>query len=110
MCSYTGQSGLQELIKLSNLFIEFEDNLFAQSSMNLERSICDVKINKRLDNGIEKFLTLLSPYFLLNTAHKALEWLIYRFHIHQYNKDQFILLILPYHETRIFARYVIAYN
>ncbi|XP_035743591.1 HEAT repeat-containing protein 1-like [Vespa mandarinia] len=99
-----GQSGLQELIKLSNLFIEFEENLFARSSMNLERSICDVKINKRLDSAIEKFLILLSPYFLLNTAHKALEWLIYRFHIHQYNKDQFLLLILPYHETRIFAR------
>ncbi|XP_014600761.1 PREDICTED: HEAT repeat-containing protein 1 isoform X1 [Polistes canadensis] len=99
-----GQSGLDELIKLSNLFIEFKDSLFAQSSMNLERSIYDANVNKKLDNGIEKFCILLSPYFLLNTAHKALEWLIYRFRIHQYNKDQFLLLILPYHETRIFAR------
>ncbi|XP_015171671.1 PREDICTED: HEAT repeat-containing protein 1 isoform X2 [Polistes dominula] len=99
-----GQSGLDELIKLTNLFIEFKDNLFAQSSINFERSIYDANVNKKLDNGIEKFLILLSPYFLLNAAHKALEWLIYRFRIHQYNKDQFLLLILPYHETRIFAR------
>ncbi|KAK2580959.1 hypothetical protein KPH14_006024 [Odynerus spinipes] len=99
-----GQSGLHELIKLSDLFKEFKDNLFAQSSINLERSIHDAKVNKRLDAGIEKFLILLSPYFLLNTAHKALEWLIYRFRIHHHNKDQFLLLILPYHETRIFVR------
>ena len=72
--------------------------------MSLERSVQDSKINIRLDADIEKFLFLLSPYFLLNTAHKALEWLIHRFHIHQFNKDQFLLLILPYHETRMFVR------
>ena len=64
----------------------------------------DEKVNKKLNIEIEKFLVLLSPYFLLNTAHKALEWLIHRFHIHQFNKDDYLLLILPYHESRIFVR------
>ncbi|XP_031838490.1 HEAT repeat containing 1 homolog l(2)k09022 [Nomia melanderi] len=99
-----GQNGLQELAKLSDLFLEFERTLFAQSSLNLERSVQDVKVNKKLDGEIERFLILLSPYFLLNHAHKALEWLIHRFRIHDFNKDQFLLLILPYHETRMFVK------
>ncbi|KAK9306181.1 hypothetical protein QLX08_003072 [Tetragonisca angustula] len=99
-----GQNGLQELIKLSDVFLEFEQTLFAQSSLSLERAIQDIKVNKKLDGEIERFLIFLSPYFLLNNAHKALEWLIYRFRIHEFNRDQFLLLILPYHETRMFVR------
>lgn len=64
----------------------------------------DQNVNRKLDKGIEKFFTLLAPYFLVNCAHKALEWLIHRFHVHQFNKDAFLLLILPYHETNIFVR------
>nr|XP_033335070.1 HEAT repeat-containing protein 1 [Megalopta genalis]XP_033335071.1 HEAT repeat-containing protein 1 [Megalopta genalis] len=99
-----GQNGLQELAKLSDLFLEFEKTLFAQSSISLERSVQDSKVNKKLNGEIERFLILSSPYFLLNNAHKALEWLIYRFRIHEFNRDQFLLLILPYHETRMFVR------
>lgn len=102
----SGLGGLKELIKLSNLFEEFEGTLFAQSSLNLERAVQGSKLNKKLDANIEKFLVLLAPYFLLDYSHKALEWLIRRFRIHQYNKDQFLLLILPYFETRMFARYI----
>ncbi|XP_011632407.1 HEAT repeat-containing protein 1 [Pogonomyrmex barbatus] len=99
-----GQSGLQELIKRSVLFNDFQTTLFAQSSVSFERAVSDAEVNKKLDANIAKFLLLATPYFLLNACHKALEWLIFRYHIHQYNRDQFILLILPYHETRIFVR------
>ncbi|KAG5324840.1 HEAT1 protein, partial [Pseudoatta argentina] len=99
-----GQSGLEELQKLSSVFDEFQGTLFAQSSVNFERAVQNVTLNKQLDAEIAKFLLLSTPYFLLNTCHKALEWLVFRYHIHHYNKEQFILLILPYHETRIFVR------
>lgn len=105
---FLGQSGLQELVKLSVLFEEFNTTLFAESSLNLERAVQDATVNKKLDKAIEKFLVLSSPYFLLSATHKALEWLIHRYYIHQYNRDKFILLILPYHETRMFVRYVIS--
>ena len=105
-CFFIGVSGLEELIKLCDSFEEFKKTLFAPSSISLERSIQDQKVNKKLNAEIEKFLVLLSPYFLLNTAHKALEWLIHRFYIHQFNKDHYLMLILPYHESRIFVRYV----
>ncbi|XP_050461226.1 HEAT repeat-containing protein 1 [Cataglyphis hispanica] len=99
-----GQSGLQELVKLSVFFEDFNATLFAQSTVNLERAVQDTTVNKKLDAEITKFLLLLSPYFLLSASHKALEWLIYRYHIHHYNRDQYILLIFPYHETRMFVR------
>ncbi|XP_018306270.1 HEAT repeat-containing protein 1 [Mycetomoellerius zeteki] len=99
-----GQSGLEELQKLSSVFDEFQATLFAQSSVNFERAVQNVTLNKQLDAEIAKFLLLSTPYFLLNACHKALEWLVFRYHIHHYNREQFILLILPYHETRIFIR------
>lgn len=90
-----------------SLFDEFQTTLFDQSSVNFERAVQDATVNKQLDVKIAKFLVLATPYFLLNACHKALEWLIFRYHIHHYNREQFILLILPYHETRIFVRYVL---
>jgi len=101
-----GQSGLQELVKISTLFDSFKTTLFAKSSLNFERAIQDVTVNKKLDAEITRFLLLLSPYFLLNATHKALEWLVHRYQVHQYNRDEFMLLILPYHKTHMFVRYV----
>ncbi|KYN05530.1 HEAT repeat-containing protein 1 [Cyphomyrmex costatus] len=99
-----GQSGLEELQKLSSVFDEFQATLFAQSSVNFERAVQNATLNKQLDMEVAKFLLFSTPYFLLNACHKALEWLVFRYHIHHYNREQFILLILPYHETRIFIR------
>ncbi|KAJ8670534.1 hypothetical protein QAD02_001793 [Eretmocerus hayati] len=101
-----GLRGLEELVKLHNEFENFKTTLFAPSSINLERSVHDQKVNEKLNAELDKFLVLLSPYFLLNSSHKALEWLIHRFHIHQFNRDSYLLLILPYHESRIFVRAV----
>lgn len=101
---FSGQSGLQDLIQLCGAFREFEETLFARSSMSLERSVQTSKTNELLDRGVEKFLILVSPYFLLNAAHKALEWLIHRFRIHEFNREAFLALIFPYHDTRMFVR------
>lgn len=97
---------MDELVKLNSKFREFHNTLFAINSIDLERSVQDKKANVKLDAEINRFLVLLSPYFLLNIAHKTLEWLINRYLIHEYNKDAYMLLILPYHESRIFVRYV----
>lgn len=101
-----GLSGLNELIVLYEGFRIYEDTLFSQSSKEFERAIQSKDVNENLNNTIEKFLKLLSPYFLLQSAHKALEWLINRYHIHEYNQDGIMALILPYHETKIFTRFV----
>lgn len=99
-----GLSGLQELAALNPAFVQFEQTLFERSARDLVRSVESGDTNQRLNKQIKRFLIHLSPHFLLQPAHKCLEWLIRRFQIHEFNVDDFLLLILPYHETRIFVR------
>lgn len=101
-----GLSGFAELKKINPSFAVFENSLFNISSKDFERSVQTKDANNRLDKTIRSFLMKLSPYFLLQPAHKALEWLINRFQIHKYNKEDIFVLILPYHETKIFIRFL----
>uniref|UniRef100_A0A131YTW1 HEAT repeat-containing protein 1 n=1 Tax=Rhipicephalus appendiculatus TaxID=34631 RepID=A0A131YTW1_RHIAP len=99
-----GTTGLEELSTLNEAFSHFEENLFSENAKFLERAVKGKEENAILDGQIEEFLLLLSPHFLLRPAHKALEWLVYRFHVHEYNVDALLRCILPFHETRVFAR------
>uniref|UniRef100_A0A182JNN9 HEAT repeat-containing protein 1 n=1 Tax=Anopheles christyi TaxID=43041 RepID=A0A182JNN9_9DIPT len=101
-----GVSGLEELIQMHGAFAQFEDTLFDKKAIDLQRSVENQEVNEKLDKNIRKFFYHLSPYFMLQPAHKCLEWLIRRFEIHKYNREAFVHLILPYHETRIFVRCV----
>ncbi|XP_058814545.1 HEAT repeat-containing protein 1 homolog [Topomyia yanbarensis] len=101
-----GINGLQELIQLNPSFAQFEDTLFDKTSIDLQRAVENKELNRKLDDNIRKFFFHLSPYVMLQPAHKCLEWLIRRFHIHEFNRDDFVNLMLPYHETMIFVRCV----
>ncbi|CAL8302708.1 unnamed protein product [Lota lota] len=101
-----GCTGLEELLGIEPAFAEFQDTLFNQASVTLERSVQSKEINEKLDEGISLFLARVSPYFLLKPAQKCLEWLIHRFHIQLYNVDSLLACTLPYHETNIFSRVV----
>ncbi|XP_030033352.1 HEAT repeat-containing protein 1 [Manduca sexta] len=101
-----GVSGLNELIALNPDFAVYQDTLFSLSSKDFERAVQSKEVNQNLDQTIEKFLLQISPYFLLQSSHKAIEWLINRYHIQQYNQDAIMALILPYHGTLIFVRFI----
>lgn len=101
-----GLSGLQELTAISPSFAQFEATLFDKNTVELQRAVESASVNQHLNVSIKKFMVHLSPYFLLQPTHKCLEWLIRRFHIHDYNKDELMMLILPYHETRMFIKCV----
>ncbi|XP_062859270.1 HEAT repeat-containing protein 1 [Trichomycterus rosablanca] len=101
-----GCTGLEELLGIDAAFAEFQETLFSQASLTLERSVQSKEVNKKLDKGIELFLTRLSPYFLLKPALKCLEWLVRRFHIYLYNQDSLVACVLPYHETKVFVRVI----
>lgn len=101
-----GISGLQELMQLNADFGQFEFTLFDRSSKDLVRSVETNDVNKLLAKQIRRFLHYLSPFFMLQPAHKCLEWLIRRYSIEAYDRDDFVMLILPYHGTRIFVRCV----
>uniref|UniRef100_A0A0A1XM81 HEAT repeat-containing protein 1 n=1 Tax=Zeugodacus cucurbitae TaxID=28588 RepID=A0A0A1XM81_ZEUCU len=97
-----GLAGLQELTALNPIFQTFENTLFNESTIDLERSVEEKEVNKLLDRNINKFLQQLSPYFLLRPTLMCLEWLIRRFHIQEYNRNALLALALPYHETNAF--------
>ncbi|KAI4465037.1 bap28 [Holotrichia oblita] len=99
-----GLDGFEELKLKYSLFAPFENTLFHATSKEFERSVQDATANERLDKQIRKFFLLLSPYLSFTCAHKALEWLINRYNIQEYNRNDFLMLILPYHETNIFVR------
>lgn len=101
-----GCTGLEEMLGIDQAFSEFQETLFSQASLTLERSVQSKEVNKKLDKNISRFLTRLSPYFLLKPALKCIEWLVHRFHIHLYNQDSLIACVLPYHETKVFVRVI----
>ncbi|XP_071954262.1 HEAT repeat-containing protein 1-like [Antedon mediterranea] len=99
-----GINGLQELVNLDGSFEEFEATLFDEASKSLERSVQSKEFNESLDEKINQFLLRLIPYLPLKQAHKALEWLVHRFHVYHYNIEGLMRCILPYYETNIFVR------
>ena len=92
----------------------------------------DAEANERLDAVLEAFLRLLSAYFLLPAATRALEYLVRRYkcvrrarraravprlrrltsfatrarRLHEYNVDAAVTCALPYHATVQFVRLV----
>jgi U3 small nucleolar RNA-associated protein 10 len=101
-----GLSGLQELIDMDASFAEFENTLFNFTARDVQRAVETSEVNKLLNKNIKRFMFHLSPYFMIPSSHKCLEWLIRRFNINLYNKEEMLMLILPYHQTNMFVRCV----
>lgn len=99
-----GRTGLEELQRIDSDFEKFDKTLFSESFKALERTQQPREFNQRLDKKIEEFLVCLSPYFLIKPSQKALEWLIRRFRIHVFNVNALMCCVLPFHETKLFAR------
>lgn len=98
-------NGLEQLKSIDReTFESFELTLFNSTSITFERGIQTKQVNEKLNTEIRRFLLHLSPYFMLKPAHKAFEWLVYRYQIHTYNIDDMFMCILPYHETNYFVR------
>ncbi|KAG9305887.1 hypothetical protein G9A89_016539 [Geosiphon pyriformis] len=98
-----GIAGLEELKKIDQGFAEYEDTLFSEAVKNVDRVLQTEEENKKLNKCIARFLRCLSPYFLVKPAGKVLEWLIRRFRIQEFNIDDIMACILPYHDTKSFV-------
>lgn len=72
-------AGFEQLCRLDARFEPFGRTLFAQSSLGLERDQQPAEANARLDASIDAFCCLLSSYFLLQPATRALEYLVRRY-------------------------------
>ncbi|XP_064095160.1 HEAT repeat-containing protein 1-like [Macrobrachium nipponense] len=99
-----GLSGFDELLKVDSRFNSFKDTLFGKGSKDFQRVIVDKEQNTKLDQEIEEFLLLLSPYLEKQASIKALEWLIYRYMVNCMNRRSLLMCIFPYYESPLFAR------
>ncbi|GMS84539.1 hypothetical protein PENTCL1PPCAC_6714 [Pristionchus entomophagus] len=98
-----GCTGFEQLLKLDSVFSQ-DEKLFDENSMEVQRLLLSPDEASDLNMGIERFLVRLSPYLQHFAAQQALEWLIYKYHIHSYNAEFLIVNFLPFHESNIYGR------
>ena len=101
-----GINGLEELTSIDQSFAEFERSLFHESCKDFERTVQMKEVIEDVDEKLSLFLRKLSPLFLLKPAQKCLEWLIRAFRINSFNCDAIMECVLPYYETKLFARVI----
>ncbi|EFW19119.1 snoRNA-binding rRNA-processing protein utp10 [Coccidioides posadasii str. Silveira] len=94
--------GFQELCSLDSRFLSFRRNIFSDQSKTEDRGQMTTSQNKELDSVLEDFLSLVGGRLLLTPAVKAVDWLIRRFRVHEYNTSFLLLTFLPYHTTPLF--------
>lgn len=96
--------GFKKLAKLNPDLIKYQC-LFDKQCSEIDRTVLQQDENDQLSETVRKFMhNSLVPYFMLNDCHETLEFLIYKYQIQTYQVDDFLCSILPYHETRLFAR------
>ncbi|CAN9090704.1 unnamed protein product [Alternaria alternata] len=91
--------GYKDLCALDPRFLRFSKNLFSEQSKSEDRTQMSKDENAKLNTVLEAFITLVGPRLLLKPAEKALEWLVRRFRIHEYNTETLVFTYLPYHNT-----------
>ncbi|KAL4913764.1 hypothetical protein BDW62DRAFT_157813 [Aspergillus aurantiobrunneus] len=94
--------GFREICQLDARFAQFERSIFSEPSKVQDRTEMTAAQNKELDSVLETFLALVGGRLLLSPAVKAVEWLIRRFRVHEYNTGFTILTFLPYYQTPLF--------
>eukprot|EP00474_Spongospora_subterranea_P009499 CRZ09957.1 hypothetical protein [Spongospora subterranea] len=101
---HLAQTALHELAKIDGRFRRFADTIFQCGAWQSDPDLLNKANNAKMAGHILDILSLLSGKFLLTAAHHVIEYLIRHHRVHQRNADQFICMILPYHETPLFAR------
>ncbi|KAI2472061.1 hypothetical protein F4781DRAFT_385178 [Annulohypoxylon bovei var. microspora] len=95
--------GFEELCQLDSRFIPFGTTIFSEQSQDEDRSQMTAAENAELDKKIDSFLHLAGARLRLMPSIKAIEWLIRRFRIHEYNTAILISTFLPYHTIPAFV-------
>ncbi|KAL5627657.1 hypothetical protein BROUX41_003810 [Berkeleyomyces rouxiae] len=96
-------SGFEDLCGLDARFVPFGNTLFSEQSQDEDRAALSEEENTQLDRKIESFLRLAGSRLRLMPAIKAIEWLIRRFRIHEYNTAILLTTFLPFHSIPAFV-------
>ncbi|KAK3375123.1 hypothetical protein B0H63DRAFT_452930 [Podospora didyma] len=95
--------GFEELCHLDPRFAPYGATLFSDQSQDADRIQMSADENAALDRRVKSFLHLVGGRLRLMPAIKAVEWLIRRFRIHEFNTQILITTFLPYHTIPAFV-------
>ncbi|KAK4196622.1 putative U3 small nucleolar RNA-associated protein 10 [Triangularia verruculosa] len=95
--------GFDELCTIDNRFSPFRAHLFSEQSQQADRTQMTAEENAVLDKRVESFLHLAGARLQLMPAVKAIEWLVRRFRIHEFNTRTLITCFLPFHTIPVFV-------
>ncbi|KAH6681984.1 hypothetical protein B0J14DRAFT_501884 [Halenospora varia] len=95
--------GFQELCLLDGRFLEFQRNIFSEQSREEDRTQMTATENSELDKRLEAFLGLVGSRLRLTPGIKAVEWVIRRFRVHEFNTSFLLTTFLPYHTLPVFS-------
>ncbi|KAH7038159.1 U3 small nucleolar RNA-associated protein [Microdochium trichocladiopsis] len=96
------REGFDELCQLDPRYVAFGNSIFSPQSQDEDRTQMTAAENAVLDKRIDEFLRLVGSRLRLMPAIKALEWLVRRFRIHEYNTSTLISTFLPFHTIPAF--------
>lgn len=99
-----GREGFDELCDIDKRFVKFGNTIFSEQSIQTDRDVEDQKVVAQLKITLTAFLELLGPYYHLNSAVKALEWLIRRFFVNIHESEALLMLVLPHYQAPIFLK------
>ncbi|GAV27194.1 hypothetical protein PMKS-000658 [Pichia membranifaciens] len=107
---YDALDALQRLESLDRRFARFENSIFSETSIQIDRQVQSKEENDDLNKTIDAFLSLLSPYWNLAIAVRAVEWPLRRFQLNIYNSEHLLLSTLAYFDQPVFPHvlYVIS--
>uniref|UniRef100_A0A914Y6U5 HEAT repeat-containing protein 1 n=1 Tax=Panagrolaimus superbus TaxID=310955 RepID=A0A914Y6U5_9BILA len=99
-----GLVGLAQLKKIDPTIDEWEPELFAETSLDFNRSMITKEENEKITASLERMITLLAPYFHHQACKQVLEWLIYRYQIHSFDAEFVAIAFLPFHDMNSYGR------
>ncbi|CAK8994908.1 HEAT repeat-containing protein 1 (Protein BAP28) (Fragment) [Durusdinium trenchii] len=101
-----GLSGLKELVARHGAeeLEDFRDTLFSATAAEMERHLQSQELNEELTKTLDKFIESLSPFLMLKSAQKVLEYLVRQFEVHAHNVNALVLSCMPYHDTELFVK------
>ncbi|KAK0661167.1 hypothetical protein QBC41DRAFT_350774 [Cercophora samala] len=97
------REGFDELCTIDNRFRPFAAHIFSEESQQADRTQMTAEENAVLDKRVESFLHLAGARLQLMPAIKAIEWLIRRFRVHEFNTRTLITCFLPFHTIPVFV-------
>ncbi|KAG9044794.1 snoRNA-binding rRNA-processing protein utp10 [Tulasnella sp. UAMH 9824] len=99
-----GQNGFMALCSLDSELEPLGIDLFSPASRNVDRTTLPPEQHQALRANIAAFMRRLSQYILDAPAAKALEWLVRRFRVNEFDVDLVLECFLPFHESPQFAK------